>query len=402
MADKASPDDRGADPRTAKVQIQVTEAAADNQHPTGSGSRDLRLFRNGLLVKIWHGDLPLKNGKIILEAAVPIMSGENRLTAYAFNHDNIKSADSQLVIEGAESLKRKGIAHILTIGINKYANPQFNLQYAVADSQAFSGEFKLKQETLGQYERVEITSLQDNEATKANILLAIQKLSAKAQPEDAVIVFYAGHGTAEDKRFYLIPHDIGYTGGRDAITKEGLDPILAHSVSDIELQQAFEKMDAGNILLVIDACNSGQALEDEEKRRGPMNSKGLAQLAYEKGMYVLTAAQSFQAALELEQLGHGLLTYTLVEEGLKTTAADNAPKDGEVRLREWLDYAMQRVPQIQEEKVKQARAARSTLAGTTSDAQKVTAQRPRVFYRRELDAGSLIIAKPGITTPPNN
>ena len=29
-----------------------------------------------------------------------------------------------------------------------------------------------------------------------------------------------------------------------------------------------------------------------------MNSKGLAQLAYEKGMYILTAAQSFQAALE--------------------------------------------------------------------------------------------------------
>ena len=39
------------------------------------------------------------------------------------------------------------------------------------------------------------------------------------------------------------------------------------------------------------ACNSGQALEAKEKRRGPMNTRGLAQLAYEKGMYVLTAAQ---------------------------------------------------------------------------------------------------------------
>jgi hypothetical protein len=38
-------------------------------------------------------------------------------------------------------------------------------------------------------------------------------------------------------------------------------------------------MDAGHLLMVIDACNSGQALEAEEKRRGPMNSKGLAQLA---------------------------------------------------------------------------------------------------------------------------
>src|SRR5207253_10165785 len=88
-----------------------------------------------------------------------------------------------------------------------------------------------------------------------------------------------------------------------------------------------------------DACNSGQALEAEEKRRGPMNSKGLAQLAYEKGMYILTAAQSYQAALEAAQLGHGFLTYTLVEEGLKKGMADREAKDGEVTVREWFDYA---------------------------------------------------------------
>ena len=53
-----------------------------------------------------------------------------------------------------------------------------------------------------------------------------------------------------------------------------------------------------------------------------MNSKGLAQLAYEKGMYILAGAQSYQAALEAEELGHGYLTFSLVEEGLKTPAAD--------------------------------------------------------------------------------
>src|SRR3989440_10012305 len=96
--------------------------------------------------------------------------------------------------------------------------------------------------------------------------------------------------------------------------------ILSHSISDEELEAAVEGIDAGQMLLVIDACNSGQALEAEEKRRGPMNSKGLAQLAYEKGMYILTAAQSYQAAKEAAKLGHGFLTYALVEEGLKTNA----------------------------------------------------------------------------------
>src|SRR5213078_886211 len=161
--------------------------------------------------------------------------------------------------------------------------------------------------------------------------------------------------TAQAARFYLIPHDLGYTGERTELTKEGLNTILAHSISDVELEAAVESIDASHLLLIIDACNSGQALEAEEKRRGPMNSKGLAQLAYEKGMYILTAAQSYQAAMEAEQLGHGYLTYALVEEGLKSGAADTLPKDGQVVLREWLDYATDRVPRMQEAKLKEGR-----------------------------------------------
>ena len=189
------------------------------------------------------------------------------------------------------------------------------------------------------------------------------------------------------------------------MNEDGLKTILSHSISDLELQDTVEGLAAGSLLLVIDACNSGQALEAEEKRRGPMNSKGLAQLAYEKGMYILTAAQSYQAALEAAQLGHGLLTYALVEEGLKTTVADNEPQDGILSAREWLDFATERVPQMQEEKMKQARGLGLNIAFAEGD-QKVddpdkrSVQRPRVFYRREMEADPLVIAKPGMTSKP--
>jgi uncharacterized caspase-like protein len=134
-----------------------------------------------------------------------------------------------------------------------------------------------------------------------------------------------------------------------------------------------------------------------------MNSKGLAQLAYEKGMYILTAAQSYQAALEAAQLGHGLLTYALVEEGLKTGAADNEPKDGVVNAREWLDFATERVPQMQEEKMKQSRGLGLNIAFTEgeqkTDPEKRSVQRPRVFYRREMETNPLVVAKPGAPNP---
>ena len=108
-------------------------------------------------------------------------------------------------------------------------------------------------------------------------------------------------------------------------------------------------------------------------------------------MYVLTAAQSYQAAQELSELQHGLLTYALVEQGLKSGAADSAPRDGSgIELREWFDYAVERVPQLQLDRMRQAERRGIKLAYASGDeqidrAEQRNIQRPRVFYRREME-----------------
>jgi len=402
--------------RTVKVRIDIADAPADQEHARGSGARDVRLFRNGSLVKVWHGDALKGQQTASLEEEISVIAGPNRLTAYAFNSDNVKSKDANLLLTGADTLKRAGRAWVIAVGVNEYANSQYNLKYAVADANSFAAEIQRQQAQLARFDHVEVIPLLNEQATKANILAALRRLAGaaaaeaptlkagpldrlkKAEPEDAVIIYFAGHGTAQGQRFYLLPHDLGYTGDRSALDESGLKTILAHSISDQELEDAVEGLAAGSLLMVIDACNSGQALEAEEKRRGPMNSKGLAQLAYEKGMYILTAAQSYQAALEAAQLGHGLLTYALVEEGLKSGAADFEPKDGVVSAREWLDFATERVPQMQEEKMKQSRGLGLNIAFTEgeqkiADPEKRSVQRPRVFYRREMEASPLVVAR---------
>jgi WD40 repeat protein/uncharacterized caspase-like protein len=411
----------GISTRTVKVKIDITDAAADKDHPQGAGARDVRLFRNGSLLKVWHGDTLKGQAAISFEQEITLVAGQNRLSAYAFNKDNVKSKDASLLVTGAESLKRTGTAWVIAVGVNEYANTQYNLKYAVADAQSFADELRRQQTQVARFDHVEVMPLLNENATKANILSALRRLAGapepptlkagpldrlkRAEPEDAVIIYFAGHGTAQGQRFYLIPHDLGYTGDRGALDENGLRAILTHSISDLELEESVEGLAAGSLLMVIDACNSGQALETEEKRRGPMNSKGLAQLAYEKGMYILTAAQSYQAALEAAQFGHGLLTYALVEEGLKTAAADNEPKDGILSAREWLDFATERVPQMQEEKMKQGRGLGIDVAFTEgekniADPEKRTLQRPRVFYRREMETDPLVIARPGSTSKP--
>jgi hypothetical protein len=67
-----------------------------------------------------------------LEAAVPVVAGENLFTAYAFNRDNVKSADAELTVTGADSLKHEGTAYVLAVGVNAYENAQYDLKYAEA------------------------------------------------------------------------------------------------------------------------------------------------------------------------------------------------------------------------------------------------------------------------------
>ncbi len=414
--------------RTVKVKVEVSEAPSDQLHPNGGGVRDVRLFRNGSLVKAWRGEIiSAGQGKKILETDVTLIAGKNDLTAYAFNLDNIKSPDASLKITGSENFRRQGRAYILAIGVNVYSNPQFNLKYAVPDAKIFGSELQQQQSRLNTFERVQVISLFDNQAKKENIQRAFKLFAGeedgkqtippelskieRLQPEDSLTVYFAGHGFASNDKFFLVPNDLGYAGQRSNLSETGLETILSHSISDRDLETALEKIDAGQMLLVIDACNSGQALESEEKRRGPMNSRGLAQLAYEKGISILTASQSYQAALETAQLGHGYLTYALVVEGLSQFSADGTPGDGQIESREWFDYAVERVPRMQQAQSQRLQsatpvAAAKVRAGKKRQLEKAASketvpvvrqaeryQTPRVFYRREIGVLPMVIAR---------
>lgn len=404
--------------RQVAVTIEIRGSAPDMSHRSSGGVQDLRLFRNGSLVKRWQGKLiPQGQDKIVaLKANITMVEGENHLVAYAFNDENIKSNDATLTITGAKNLKRTGTLYLITIGLNEYANSRYNLAFAVPDADVFTKELKRAQIALNKYENVEVITLYNGDGTKANILAALNGFAGQiteastktpaslsrikpAQPEDALIIYYAGHGTANKDRFYLLPHDLGYQGDPANLTEKSLAQILSNGISDREIETAVEKIDAGRMVLVIDACNSGQALDAEEKRRGPMNAKGLAQLAYEKGMYVLTAAQAYQVAMEAATLGHGFLTFALAEEALKSDIADTSPKDGQVVLKEWLDYAVARVPEIHQEMIgARKNASRGVSIVAKPQVLEVVkqwdVQRPRVFYRREPETNPMVIVVP--------
>jgi hypothetical protein len=161
----------------------------------------------------------------------------------------------------------------------------------------------------------------------------------RATPEDLVLVSFSSHGYADERgSFYLF--------GSDAGASSDLHAALARAISSDELGAWLRDVDAGELILVVDACHSAASVQGEGFKPGPMGSRGLGQLSYDKGMRILTSTQADDVALESALVQQGLLTYALAHDGLEAARADFKPKDERITVAEWLAYGVERVPTL--------------------------------------------------------
>jgi uncharacterized caspase-like protein len=107
-------------------------------------------------------------------------------------------------------------------------------------------------------------------------------------------------------------------------------------VSSDELSGWMRDVDAGDLVMIVDTCHSAATVEEPGFKPGPMGSRGLGQLAYDKGMRILAASQADDVALESEKLKQGLLTYALVQNGLEDRQAAGSDGKGEITMEGWL------------------------------------------------------------------
>jgi len=346
---------------------------------TGSGMRDLKVFHNQMLVYEKSGKLQPTNGIFTADVPIQLLQGDNTISAYCFNDDNIRSREIRTEVKSDHGLPVKGDLHILSIGITAYQQAQLKLKYAAADAQLFSTTISENLLKTGNYRRSYIHHVPDAEATKAKLITQFRQLGtglARLKANDVLFIFYSGHGFASGDNFYLVPQDA-------SISADGRS--INNLLSDTELSDLLKNIDCKEIVLVIDACQSGQAIGKATDQLGPFNAKGLAQLAYEKGMYVIAASQSQQSAIEVDTLAHGLLTYTMSIKGLKQSQADNAPKDKKIDIIEWLNYTAQEVPKTYLAAKQQKVQQKKIVPG------KMNYQNPKVYFRREKNYDLLIV-----------
>ena len=121
----------------------------------------------------------------------------------------------------------------------------------------------------------------------------------------------SSHGyTSKEGTFYMVPSDSGDTEGPTVKSE-----LLQRWISSDELSGWLRDVDAGDLVMIVDTCHSASTVEEPGFKPGPMGSRGLGQLANDKGMRILAASQADDVALEVEKLKQGLLTYALVQNG---------------------------------------------------------------------------------------
>lgn len=207
----------------------------------------------------------------------------------------------------------------LFVGIDRYHSPVTRLSCAKADALALGGLFE---DSLGGL----VTTLLDEDATRAGIADAIDRLGSCAE-DDFVVISFSGHGT-EDHR--LVPVD----ADPDHLEKScfALD----------DLAQKLDSIPAKQLLVILDCCFSGgfggARVFAPSSMRSPFEDRSSLQgLVRGSGRVVLTASGAGEPALETVDFGHGLLSYYLLS-GLQ--GQDGLGNGDRVALLDLLNYVM--------------------------------------------------------------
>lgn len=285
-------------------------------------SKDLQKNENGYLLKV--------EKKAIRNY---FAAGEtNNINVKALTASNDISSRSTIIEEQGSLATNKAAPNLyaVIVGVSDYKGTELDLRYAAKDANDIAGAIDVAAKKLlntDDKDHVFVYKLHTAEGhdlfpEKNSIKKLINDIGAKAQPNDILLIFFAGHGKWDkDKNQFFF------------LTADASRETVASSISDvgISMQELTDwiqpsKMKAQKRILVFDACNSGQAIKDfvkignnDEKYIAARDDEKAAQIkAVEKlnnksGLFILSASASNQYAYEMGRYSQGLLTYSLLK-----------------------------------------------------------------------------------------
>jgi len=278
-----------------------------------------------------------------------LRSGKNRVIARAFNKIGIRG-DSESQLIQSEAKIHKPILRSLAIGIRDYSDSRKassggrglmaeNLKYTVRDAQVLKRLFEKQSPNFN----VEAQILLDGQATSENVFRKLELIAEECQPDDWLILSFAGHGYSWEKPSDSnLPASFMLLTSKTSLVSESAAARTAIPIGALDEGIQFESL--FNVLakipcrkmLLIDACHSGGAL-DIVKALTP---------DLVVGPTILTASRKSQKAQEVPTVAHGVFTAAVVE--ALSDRFEIADQSGDKRIspKELFEYTLRAVPEI--------------------------------------------------------
>jgi hypothetical protein len=197
----------------------------------------------------------------------------------------------------------------LVIGNNAYRDVP-KLEKAVGDAKAIGQTLA----NLG----YDVTTALDLDRRGLN--LALSKLYASIQPGDTVLVHYSGHGVQIENDNYLLPIDV------PAISDGNVELLKSESLRLLTVIDTLGEKGAGARILIIDACRDNPFATGGKRSIG--GTRGLANVATDKGTFIMYSAGAGQSALDRLGDNDG------IETSVYTRVLLSRLKDPSVKLRD--------------------------------------------------------------------
>ena len=254
--------------------------------------------------------------------------------------------------------------YAICIGTSDYTGEQLDLQYADQDATMMaralqsvgtalftngdSLEVHCLSTAAADSTGLEGTPVQWQFADKKNIEAAFRAVRQRAKAEDVLLVYLSGHGLARSGRdqtqFYYLTQGV-------AREEDLNDPatLAAYTLSSEELTRWINDVPALKQVLIVDACNSGQVVEDLTAGAKTLNSsqiRAFDRMKDRTGMFVLSGSASDKVSYEASEYGQGLLTYALLQGMLGLATRKDRQGQDVVDVMELFQYARDEVPNL--------------------------------------------------------
>jgi len=239
--------------------------------------------------------------------------------------------------------------YALVVGTSIYRGNQLNLKYPDKDAIAFAEAIRLAGKSLfGDSMEIKLlTTSSEPFPRKAEIAKALQEIASKSDPNDILLVYFSGHGityppNSEKGQFYYLTTDI--LGDK----LDDPEVLNTQAIAQDTLQEWIRKVKALKRILILDACNSGKVVQSFSPKEKALNSdqrRALERMNDRSGMFVLAGSASDKSSFEASLYGHGLLTYSLLNNMPLVAAANKSLID----ISKLFNNALEEVPRLAKE-----------------------------------------------------